>query len=172
MHREKPSWATQGWWKRRGWKLMEASEGRAVWSSWLTAQTQLADCLVGCSGAWPPHPTFTTRLVITGCYTTPPALHPKNSSDYKVFLLHFYCPTNSIVHPMSCMKTGRGEKGEKDTTPLGGGFRGMVPRKKILNISYLKASIWCILREESSRNYKTVGMYNKVCIYIWSHYAI
>lgn len=41
---------------------------------------------------------------------------------------------------ISGMKMGQGEKGEKDMTPLGGSG-GMVPRKKMLNISYVKASI-------------------------------
>ena len=39
----------------------------------------------------------------------------------------------------------RGEKGEKDITPLGGSG-SMLPRKKNLNIPYFKASIYCILR--------------------------
>ena len=42
-------------------------------------------------------------------------------------------------------KRVRGEKGERDITPLGGSG-GMLPRKNIFNIPYFKASIWCILR--------------------------
>lgn len=54
----------------RGWELMEAWEGSAVWSSWLTAQTELADCLVGCSGACPLVLRSQQRLVITGHYSS------------------------------------------------------------------------------------------------------
>lgn len=54
----------------RGRELMEAWEGSAVWSSWLTAQTELADCLVGCSGACPLVLRSQQRLVITGHYSS------------------------------------------------------------------------------------------------------
>ena len=67
----------------------------------------------------------------------------KPNLAYATARLLFYVPKQSFLTHDQAWKRVRGEKGEKDITPLGGSG-GMLPRKKNCNIPYFKASIWCI----------------------------
>ena len=59
-------------------------------------------------------------------------------------------------------ENGSGVKKVRMIWPLWGGLGN-----KMLTISYLKASIWCILTDKIKQHYETVWMRNKVCIYLY-----